>query len=141
MAIKKLVAKFYETNDVGYIFGGHELKAYVLKRLSGKDCYTETCLRKMRDLKQEGKINFACIDNQKSLYQKLEIGADQKQLGAIIRQAKKTGMSEYYVVAKTGTHSTVAKKKCLTCGKTGLDGEYRYCPYCGIYFIVKGGIK
>jgi hypothetical protein len=45
----------------------------VAKRIGRPDTYEDTILRKMRELKQEGKINFKNIDKLRSIYLKLPV--------------------------------------------------------------------
>jgi hypothetical protein len=45
----------------------------VSRRIGRPNVFHETILRKMRELKEDGKINFKNIDKARSIYMKLEL--------------------------------------------------------------------
>ena len=54
-------------------FYGLHLHRLVAKKIGRPELYEGTTFRKMRELKQDNKINFVNINRAKSIYQKLEI--------------------------------------------------------------------
>jgi PII-like signaling protein len=67
--IKELL-KVYPT--LATEFHGSSLIRYIKNRIGNHAIYGDSILRYMRELKAEGKINFKCLNKEKSLYLKIK---------------------------------------------------------------------
>ena len=71
-SVRKAVEYYYPIMPVRF-FAIHLVKL-VARRIGRPDVYADSCLRKLRELKEEGKINFKCVDKLRSQYLKLPVG-------------------------------------------------------------------
>jgi hypothetical protein len=72
MPIKKAAIIAYDKIPVGSVFSGTKLAKQAIFLTGRLDAHKDSVMRKLRELRQEGKINYVCIDcYSKSMYQKL----------------------------------------------------------------------
>ena len=70
-SVHKAVEYYYPIMPVRF-FAIHLVKL-VARRIGRPEVYADTVMRKCRELKKEGKINFKCVDKLNSQYQKLPV--------------------------------------------------------------------
>jgi len=77
--IEKCVTNLWENKEMGE-FSGLEFTNEVKKIMGTPNRYPDTIIRSMRKLRQDNKINYAIVDNKKSIYMKVAIDEPKEDL-------------------------------------------------------------
>ena len=70
--IRQALLEYFERNGEHEYFGSH-LVTHIRNKTSEHYVFEDTILKYCRTLKQEGKINFECINRHDSLYKSFKI--------------------------------------------------------------------